>query len=110
MKKPIFWYSKHKELWNYLAETGRRDKYTKAKELADGEDVSGGCFACDAAHLMCTSCPLDWGAEVCLDENTLYIEWVKKDGEEHKEERKSLAKRIAELQLSEYAHELYEIK
>jgi len=32
MKKPIFWYSKHKEMWNYLAETGSRDKYSKARE------------------------------------------------------------------------------
>ena len=97
----------HKELWDWLAETGDWFKpnwpgWDKLDDL-----VTNHCFACEYTLLIendpdwsspeCKSCPIDWGQPYCDENGTLFAKW---DQEKDIAERKRLAKKIANMKWS----------
>lgn len=74
----------HKALWGWLAETGAREKdewpewkFNKGKV----PEVSNDCFACEikSESINCNPnrCPIDWGYDSCLEEDSPYLKWGK---------------------------------
>jgi hypothetical protein len=90
----------HKKLWLGLYKTGGNDKKKVAKKLKLGPENGAACFACDACNGKCSECPIIWipgvkkESMICCDAKSPYYKW---SNAETKEERKQLAKIIAEL-------------
>jgi hypothetical protein len=94
----------HKELWNWLAETGANTKndWPGWTEIVEDKALKNKCFCCaevwfDGECLDCGNCPVDWGNEEeidCLSQGTLFDLWYK---EEAIEKRKILAAQIRDL-------------
>ena len=95
-----FNHTKHKELWNWLADNPGSLK--QEWPGWNGKLVENCCFACvydeekmaeEGCSECCKHCPLEWpGNLVCGEDNNLYSEWVdtiKDDG--------SIARKIANI-------------
>lgn len=113
--KPIFWHSKHIQLWDYLSKhsVSKREAF-KALNFPSG--VLYNCFACqvgigDASdttygefHLC--KCPLDWGIsddyQPCLWSRC--AAWYKADTEE---DEHCLARMIRDLPFSEHISDYF---
>ena len=103
--KPIFWHSKHIQLWDYLSKhsVSKREAF-KALNFPSG--VLYNCFACHASdkmygNLRLCKCPLDWGAghdcRPCLRSH--FAAWEEADTEEYEY---YLARMIRDLPFSKH--------
>lgn len=102
----------HKELWNWLAETGDWEKmHWPGWDILEDTAVNY-CFACEYTMLIedsskrsspnCKVCPIDWGQQPYCDEyGTLFRKW---DQEKDETKRKRLAKRIANRKWNRILH------
>jgi hypothetical protein len=114
----VFDLTHHKELWNWLADHPKREKYDWFKmKLLNGEKFSGMCFACiyadevcekaclkmrigycDTCDIYCSdSCPLEFQVE-CDNADSLYYQWVNAS---NLEERTRIARLIANTPVKE---------
>ena len=94
MREKVFDYTRHKQLWNWLAEHPDKDKDNwPGWNLNDAYDCEiynyyFGCFACKYSgncfeHEGCRDCPLDWdNGATCVeqdlgfaDEDSYYNIW-----------------------------------
>lgn len=79
--KPIFDWTNHKKLWNWLAENPTKTKYDWIGWKHNGgyiyiDTIDSECFACDYANSVCKFCPLKVSNNsffTCLD--GLYEDW-----------------------------------
>jgi hypothetical protein len=86
----------HRELWDWLAETGGNFDCKRDWSGWGGYDRRAGdaCFACEIAG-NCSFCPIEWPNElICNDSGSLYDDW---DKEGDPAERKRLAAEIRDL-------------
>lgn len=113
---PVFNYTKHKELWQWLSEHPEEDKEAAFAALAFSVKASSvpyaHCYACQACKelilarhydmsiaLNCTLCPLEWPGGECEFSNSsgigLYWQWTDQDATASK--RADLARQIRDL-------------
>lgn len=117
--KPIrvFNHTLHKQMWNWLANHPdcEKEEWPGLQALPEKQIMEFAmyhycCFACWVAGnddrntrrdmgAICKSCPLDWGAEACWDDGELYDAWIFAGCDY--DERKDIARQIAELPLKE---------
>ena len=95
----IFYYSKHKALWQYMAkketiikiaDIAKNKYYHDTKDAVDNvvsatkreyindtyhEDVQCSCYACNACKHKCYECPIKIGR--CYEENSYYGGYIK---------------------------------
>lgn len=95
-----FNHTKHKELWNWLADNPGKTKHEWPGW--NGKFVESCCFACvydtekgaeEGCLDCCNYCPLEWpGNLVCGEPNSLYEEWDAAD-----KDSSPIARRIANV-------------
>lgn len=89
MREKVFDYTRHKQLWNWLAEhpdknkddwPGWYDNEIQGIGLLSILHDCFGCFACDYAgnnlgHEGCRDCPLDWDDEItCVQQDLGFVD------------------------------------
>ena len=88
MSEPVFNYTLHKEMWNWVAKQSRKSKCPSwNREWLDANgfgEMKNDCFACQYAQEKCLSvesedtcicvyCPLEWGEyKQCREKDSLY--------------------------------------
>lgn len=110
---PVFNHTRHRILWQWLADNPRADKNDAFQALGFPPVLRNMCYACEAcealmwqlgaptAELDCKFCPLEWPGGECEFDNAngagLYSRWTSPDAEEDAELRADLARHIRDL-------------
>ena len=72
----------HIELWNWLADNPHQSKFCwpRWKEIKTIHNEMRGswCFLC--ADWSCTKCPIQWEAETCMIDTSLYRRYGRAEG------------------------------
>lgn len=70
----------HRQLWNYIADESERTEKMVSKSYAFyhfgwGYNVKTLCWCCEYCNSICSNCPVDWGANNCMDTRSPFDRW-----------------------------------
>lgn len=121
IQKPVFYYSAHKAIWNYLYIYPDKNKMHAVLELGYGTSMfANNCPACESTlgyidkyediegqDFCNTFCPLKWNTKTCMSEKeSLFLRYI---SAMQYDKASEIAAQIRDLPLVDNAYELYKI-